>query len=265
MIRAADPATLADWLQAAGTIAAVVLALFLQVFLVWARRPKPMVWYSDDAEADDDIVYFEGLDHAQYIECYVRVRVFIGRRKKTATGMRALLLQVHRPDATDGTLKVPDCLFKWSGPSFAEDNVVPPGTWRHLDVLRFRNELGQDGGPDGDPILTPALNRPGRGNTDEHWPPSARNRLTAAGWYAIDFVLSCDDGKATYWRLEFYFSLPEPESSNRTAMELCNRLQGIAVDRITAPKRKRNGKSFPLMDWTAPTDPPPPRNLRPSP
>lgn len=257
MILAADFAELfASYLEAGGTVAAVLLALFLQVLLVHRRRPELIVGVEPD-DASEDLVHFEGFDRTRYSECYLRMKVSVEPGKNSATGTRVMLLKVHRPRGVDENLIVPDALFKWSGPSFAEDTIIPPGVWRRLDVLRYRTEFGPEAAEHGDAILAPALNRPGNtvDNDRTTWPPSARNRLRTDGWYAIDVAAACNEGDATFWRLRFY--LHTADNPGRTSADLRHRLHAPSVSQLSRQTRRRGFALHRQPSWTPPVDKPP--------
>lgn len=208
-----------DYLEAFSTLAAVVVALVLPFALTRYRRPRltASVEQHESLErtlAAQDFAVMAGEDGPQdrrveYLECIVRVRVDNASGKRSAVGTRALLLSVtwqERPGSEPEILAVPDCLFKWAGPSFGEDVAIPPGTFRRLDVLRYRCE--PNGPAERDAILVPALNRPRNTDhsNDAHWPPSARNRLTRGGHYCVEFVVSCDEAAPVFCYFEFDFA-----------------------------------------------------------
>src|SRR4051812_43759685 len=73
---------IAAWLQGIGTVAAVVLALFLQVFLVWLRRPKVRLEVSLDIR-DQDLVTASRPEREHYV-CWLRARIFVSGRTHSA-------------------------------------------------------------------------------------------------------------------------------------------------------------------------------------
>jgi hypothetical protein len=114
-VNAAGTAELvASYIAALGTISAVVLALFLQVFLVGKQRPQLQVTLSDDFD-DEDIVLLE-FDHS--FEYYLRVKIWAQPKRRSANRVRGLLLMATRPEQAEDTLtrKVSDGAFKWTGP-----------------------------------------------------------------------------------------------------------------------------------------------------
>lgn len=217
-VKAASTAQLvANYLEAFGTISAVALALFLQVFLVSRRKPELQVTFSDEVD-DEDIALLEFDDHFAY---YLRVKVWAQQGRKAANRTQGLLLKATRPkEAGDtSTRKVPDGTLKWAGPTSAEQIDIAPGTWRRLDILSYR--CARDSGR---PILTPVLNRPVGYTT----PPSMRSQLTDAGLYTLDFVIACDGAIPTFWRLTFRL---EPGGAE-CAADLASHVKTPRIERL---------------------------------
>jgi len=209
---------IASYIGALGTVSAVVLALFLQVFLVNRRRPRLHVTLSNEID-DEDIVLLE-LDRS--FAYFLRVKVWAQPKRKAANRVQGLLLSVTRPkEAGDTTTrKVPDGAFKWSGSALIDEVDIAPGTWRRLDILCYAQQRDWER-----PILAPAMNRP---TMTTHWPPSMRSRLTDAGDYAIDFVISCDEAIPTFWRLTFRL---EPGGALKAA-DLASHVKNPKIERL---------------------------------
>lgn len=211
---------IASYIAAIGTVSAVALALFLQVFLVRKQRPQLQVTFSDDLN-DEDIHLVEFPNSFGY---FLRVKVWAKPKKNAANRVQGLLLVVTRPKEASGTStrKISDGVFKWAGTLSLEQVDIAPGTWRRLDILRY--SCIRDSGP---PILAPALSKP---STTTHWPPSMRTRLTDAGTYSLDFVVSCEDASPTFWRLTFDFA-PDDESAQSPA-DLANHVKKPQLKRL---------------------------------
>jgi hypothetical protein len=176
------------------------------------------VTFSDKID-DEDVALLEFDGSFEY---YLRVKVWAQPKRKAANRAQGILLKVVRPkEAGDtSTRKVPDGVFHWAGTSTIEHLDIAPGTWRRLDILRYRCERGSK-----NPILIPVLNSPGYTAYTAQWPPSMRNHLTDAGIYTIDFVVSCDEAVPTFWRLTFRFKPGSAES----AADLESHLKNLEV------------------------------------
>ena len=224
---------IASYAEAVGTLGAVGVALFLQVYLVRKRRPRLVTSFSNEIDGGDVGLLMREYDGG--MEVYIRIKVWALKGRNSAKSTRVALLSVTRPPESDRpTLRVPDGLFKWSGSSFSESVDIAPGTWRRLDVLRY-TQLAEDDRP----ILAPALNRPA--NTTE-WPPSARARFEAEGEYSIDLVVSCDDSEPTFWRLKFRHAIPVQESTRaEDPSDLAARIQSVALSRLPEYRMPADG------------------------
>src|SRR4051794_38534605 len=73
---------IAAWLQGVGTVAAVVVALFLEVFLVWWRRPRFTLEVSLDPQ-QKDLVSATRAERDHHV-CWLRGRIFVADGKKPA-------------------------------------------------------------------------------------------------------------------------------------------------------------------------------------
>lgn len=238
-------ALVGNYLQAVGTIAAVVVALFTQVYLVNRNRPALVVTLSTDL-AEEDIAVLEvepaekagrrpngTSDDDGYLECILRVKVWAMPKKRSARDTQAILLQLRRPPSrTTAISKVPDGLFKWAGASYDEKIDIPTGTWRRLDILRYRQ-----GANDATAILAPALNKP---ETTVRWPPGGRTTLPHRGGYTVEFAISCDEARPTFWRLEFFLDVPEHEVPRvKDALELNDRIRDVRLKRLSEPSSQK--------------------------
>jgi hypothetical protein len=62
---------IASYLEAIGTISAVILALFLQVYLVWKRRPRLSLEYSAGVGSND----YRNVEKVDFCEHWLQFRV----------------------------------------------------------------------------------------------------------------------------------------------------------------------------------------------
>ncbi len=218
-LNAASTAELvANYIGALGTLSAVLVALFLQVFLVSRQRPELRVTLSDEID-DEDVHLLEGDNSFEY---YLRVKVWAQPKRRAANRVQGFLLRVTRPEEAGdtSTRRVPDGTLRWAGATLTEQVDIAPGTWRRLDILRYR--CVRDSGKS---ILTPAMNRPA---TRTQWPPSMRYQLTDTGTYTLDFVVSCDEAIPTFWRLTFHLGAGDAKSP----ADLASAVKNPRIERI---------------------------------
>ena len=98
------------WLQGIGPVAAVILALFLQVVLVWLKRLRLDLTLSVDPQ-EQDLIAKRLRDYDQY-NCWLRARVSARRGKDPALNAEVVIQD-------------------WRSPSGQQD--VPFATAIHLD------------------------------------------------------------------------------------------------------------------------------------
>jgi hypothetical protein len=63
-----------------------------------------------------------------------------------------------------------------------------------------------------------------------------RNRLTDAGVYALDFVVSCDEAIPTFWRLTFVL---EPGGA-KNAVDLASHVKNLRIEKLHGFKQHRS-------------------------
>jgi hypothetical protein len=177
----------ASYMEAVGTVAAVLLALFLQVVLVRMRRPKVYVTLSTDVTQGDISVD----DGHEKTNCWIRCKVWVTRRTNPARNTEVFVQRIIRPPHAVNTREVPGGTLKWSHVE-STHVTIPSGTWRRIDLLRLWMHQ-----PASEPTLTLGLAR----TTDKE--PTSRHRLEDEGPYQIDFVVAADGVDPSFWRLSF--------------------------------------------------------------
>lgn len=109
---------LANYLEAIGTIGAVVVALFTQVYLVWRKRPQLTIKSpagDPSPESAEDFVVIrsaEGADE-KIVEFFVRLRVCAKVGKRTTRNVQARVTQVRRLDGPHDRV-IPSGPLIWS-------------------------------------------------------------------------------------------------------------------------------------------------------
>jgi hypothetical protein len=210
------------------TVAAVLLALFLQWWRVEKRRPVLRLTFSDDLKKED----LAPLDFEDRLELWVRLKVRARPKKATARNVEVLLLRVHRPPNAEYLGLVPSRQLAWADTP-NERPSIPAGTWRRVDVLKLVARL--DGA--GPPVLAPALKE-----YDDVAGPQAsrysgeRYHLTDEGDYAFDLALTADEMESTWWHLTFSYTSPsetvlkDNQVKAKAREQLVPRITNIHVD-----------------------------------
>jgi hypothetical protein len=183
---------IANYIEALGTLAAVVLALFLQVFLVRRKRPGFWVEYSADPTEED----IRNLDRDSFSEHWERFRVHTYRRKHAAKNTEIFVTKVRRPPSPTPREAVPAGNLEWSDAGVSSCNI-PSGTWRRSDILCYWH---------GDSASEPALSVVIHSPTTPSPPPmplSERHILRDIGSYAIEFYISCDEADPVKYQMTF--------------------------------------------------------------
>lgn len=119
--------TFAEVLAAIGTVGAVALALFLQVYLANRRRPRLNLSFSKDL-TEEDWVPAEFPDH---FDLLIRVRVNGQSGRDTAHNCQAVLLRVARPHADEYRAAVANRPLQWTDAS-TDTLSIHAGGWRRL-------------------------------------------------------------------------------------------------------------------------------------
>ena len=196
--------SIATLISAIGTVAAVVLALFLQVVIVRKRRPRLTLELAGSLE-DDDLAYVEeysskGVDPVtektpRNLNLHVRPKVRNAFGKDTAKNVQVALLRVRGGAPDDST--VPSRPIAWS--DIPDERInIPSGSWNRIDLLNFWRKLDSS-----DKDTGPLLSLGVRGYGRDPWPPAMRQRLTQGIEYALDLVLTADNCDATFWTFTF--------------------------------------------------------------
>jgi hypothetical protein len=188
--------TARDWLGTIGTLAAVVLALFLQLWLPFLRRPKLRVEPFDRRKTSGDWTPDnpDGLNGVWF-----NMRVHNQGRRDSALNAEVILADAElvgweRASTSDDVPRcdVPLRPFKWS---HARDNRadIPAGVTRkiHIGTVRARAEEPMQFEVE----VFPALRN------------SLRNRL-APGRYRFSVAVVASNARARYYSLELDFREP---------------------------------------------------------
>jgi hypothetical protein len=204
---------IAAWLQGVGTVAAVIVALFLELFLVWWRRPRFNLEVSPDPR-DRDLTMATRPQDAHHV-CWLRGRVYVVDGKKPALNTEVIVQDWRSPGDQDVPFAHGNTL-RWAN-SDSEVVRIAPGTWRRVDLLTWVASIDEHGMP----ILWIALQRA------RHYPPRPWYHLIEAGSYELDLVIVADDAMASRWCLRFTYSPAAVE----TLDDLRRSIQNIQVVR----------------------------------
>jgi hypothetical protein len=183
---------IAAWLQGIGTVAAVVLALFLQVFLVWLRRPKVRLEVSLDIR-DQDLVTASRPEREHYV-CWLRARIFVSGRTHSAINAE-VVVQDWRSPADQGAPFAHGNSLRWAN---SRDELVriPSGTWRRFDLICWMASSTVAA----EPLLWIALRHA------KTYPPPSWFQLREAGIYEIDLMVVADNMKPSRWSFRFTYN-----------------------------------------------------------
>ena len=207
----------ASYLEAVGTIAAVLVALFLQVVLVRLRKPELDVRMSVNRE-DGNVEAWNTREN--FAVCFFTVRVHARRERDAATHVRAFLVKVVRPSSAAGVGAFPSAPLDWTRNTGDEYISIPSGTWRRLTLLMYR------GSKDSEPeFLMPTTTLPLQA------PHHARFLLSEEGPYKLIFEISADGVKPTFWCLSFNHVNVHVEDARDL---LLARVQNIACVKLTS-------------------------------
>src|SRR5258707_1014170 len=124
-----DINTISNVFSAIGTVGAVLVALFLQVFLVWWRAPRLTLSF-DPSPADDDIALVDWDDFVMAL----RVKVHNANGKATASGTQVLLERIVMPPQ-EKINTIQSRNLAWSDDVPGDTVPIPGGTWRRVDTL----------------------------------------------------------------------------------------------------------------------------------
>ncbi len=197
-------ASIQGWIEASsalvaavGTIAAVIVALFLQYVLVLRQRPKLYLSFSSDRESED-IVADDGREVSRV---FIRFKVHAATGRSTAHNVEVFLMRARRPASAIVRRPVPDRPFKWAGRGTSRQINIPSGAWRRFDLLHYRIEHEGERRQ----LLTPALFQeddidPMTLPAGDHW------YLKDPGAYEFEISLTADGIDATEWTVHFDFA-----------------------------------------------------------
>jgi hypothetical protein len=207
---------IAEIFAAVGTLAAVVLALFLQVIIVARRRPSLSLQFSPD-ESQGDIVT---TDWADDFNLWIQLKVHATSGRNTARNVQVMVLRVVRPSVSGTDETVPSRVLKWSdSPTVAVD--IPSGTWRRVDLVRYYKAKKPKSEP---ALLFPAFNP----QLVAQFPPSPRHHLTESGRYVFELAISADEINAIGYWVAFDFSPAPVNDTNDMKSQIANITYGAA-------------------------------------
>lgn len=212
--------TLSSYLEAAGTVAAVIVALFIQVYLVWRRRPDLSLSISEDRDSEDNVVVrLEGHD-PPIIEFWVRAKVAVRNGRDAADGVKVIVAKAERP-AWDPIKKVIPSghPLAWSSIGGAAQTILP-GTWLRVDVLRYRIQCPQY------PRQVEMAVTPGSHGFDNK---DLQRVLGADGQYSITVLLGGRNCKTSTWKISFHHLA---DTAAETDEEIMNQIRNIRVSRV---------------------------------
>jgi len=215
--QALDASTVASFLGAFGTIGAVIVALFVQVYLVWRRRPALTMDISSDANDEHVVVIKDSQEAPTVVEVWVRLRVLAKRNRRTARGSRVQLVKVKRPEQDAVQLIVPSGPMIWSSVGPQPQSIIS-GMWLMLDVLRYRVES---------PGYPPHQLEVEVGY--DFAPADRQSVLAGTGRYELTMLLGADDGRTSMWRLTFDHV---PNSDATSDDELRALIQNIELTKL---------------------------------
>jgi hypothetical protein len=144
--------TIRDWLIAAGSFGALLVALYVGVIAGVLRRPSLTLSFNPVEGLGDALVVGEDLFvGAQHIgradSAYLRPRVGNKPRRRTAEDVEVLILAMDRVDTKVPSPNLGDFPLTWSNshPTTTTRNI-PSGVERHIDLLSVI-EHNPSGGP----------------------------------------------------------------------------------------------------------------------
>lgn len=178
----------ANYLEALGTISAVIVALFTQVYLTWRKRPRLTLKCpvgDSGPEGSEDFVMIRSPDGG-IVEYWMRLRVCAKAGKRTATNVQCRVAQVRRLDGPHQVV-LPSGPLNWSSVGPAPQSILA-GSWLRVDVLAYYVRH-----PETKKSLNVAI---GYKFSRGHYLTALSN-----GTYALDLHLGSDDSDTSYWRL----------------------------------------------------------------
>jgi hypothetical protein len=182
---------IAAWLQGIGTVAAVVLALFLQVFLVWLRRPRIRLETSLDLR-DQDLIVASRPEREHYI-CWLRARIFVADRTHSAVNAE-VVVQDWRSSSNQEAPFAHGNSLRWAN---SPDELVriPSGAWRRFDLISWMASSNEAS----EPVLWIALRQA------HTYPPQSWFQLKEPGAYELDLIVVADNMTPSRWTFKFTY------------------------------------------------------------
>jgi hypothetical protein len=216
-----------DWLQAAGTFAAVVAAVGIAV---WGarrerqRQPALSLAFDPSLKAPDFMAGMWSTDGVDWFESHwIRLRVENAAGRNSADDVEVLFLGLESLDGGDTQRTLDVVPLKWSSTQGDAGGAltritIPPGIARHIDLLAIDGSGSESAHEPGDPISALQV-----------WPVPTDNRhLLRGGRYAFYLAVVARDTDAAFFRLEV--TVPRDRSD---AAEIREQL------RVSAPIRQR--------------------------
>ncbi len=126
-----------EWLVAFGTVGATFVAVYVGVLREWRRRPRLALTYGGPAARDAVVAT---VAPSMTDAAFVRLRVTAARHKTAAEDVEVMVLRAEeieprtRSQRHTNGIAIDGLLLGWSN-TLATRLYIPPGTYRHLDLL----------------------------------------------------------------------------------------------------------------------------------
>ena len=190
-----------DWLQAAGTFAAVVAAVGIAVWGAHRerkRQPALSLAFDPSLQAPDVMAGMWSTDGVgSYESHWVRLRVENAAGRNSADDVEVLFLALESLDGGDAQPTLDVVPLKWSSTQGDAGGAltrvtIPPGIARHIDLLSIDGAGSESPHEAGDPVAAIQV-----------WPtPTDDRHLLRGGRYAFNLAVVARDTDAAYFRLE---------------------------------------------------------------
>jgi len=216
-------------LEAAGTVSAVVLALFLQVILVRFRRPRLHLTLSTDIADQDAVGVVDPAGNGQ--AAWIRVRVWNYPKKRQADNVQVLVHYIETPaDAENDPYRASTGeVLNWAETATETINI-PAGIWRRVDILQARVNFAE---LQASSVWWLCLHR-----VNDRYPAPKRHWMTEQGDYCIGLIATADDCDPSYWTLTFRYV---PDTNAESATSVIAQFQTLQV---------QPGKEYGKTPWT---------------
>lgn len=188
--------------SAVGTLSAVLVALYVQVFREWRRRPK--LGLAPFSAADSDGVILRLKDE---ISAWIRLQVHNEPGRRTAEDVEVIVVSIARDD--NGERPPPDeppvdlgllagRTLKWADDASSR-STIPPGMYRRIDIAHASSTA--------DDVVASGLDEPSEFWLTIHPPPqqSTRDRLPP-GTYRLVLAITARDTPTTFETIRIAFT-----------------------------------------------------------